>query len=222
MFFGKDRPQSEPTRHADLGIKSPPDIWYRLITRPKCLSCRRSNFESVAASEAEQGDGAGHRARETADAQGVAEDRVHLGAQALVFSPCQGLPSAGVLGGRSSTLQRPAATQVCPPRAEVATPRSPVVPSSIPPSSPCLISTLSLTPPLTPLPPSQALGGIVDGLSSARFFLACGLFWELCGPKESPICKIARCICWVCRFCADLPHVCSCSVLQLRFVRVVR
>ena len=30
-----------------------------------------------------------------------------------------------------------------------------------------------------PLPPSQALGGIVDGLSSARFSLACGLFWEL-------------------------------------------
>ena len=128
--------------------------------------------------------------------------------------PCQGLPSAGVLGGRSSTLQRPAATQVCPPRAEVATPRSPVVPSSIRPSSPRLISTLSLSPPLTPLPPSQALGGIVDGLSSARFILACGLFWELCGPKESPMRRIARCICWVYRFWAELPHVCSCFVLQ--------
>ena len=45
-----------------------------------------------------------------------------------------------------------------------------------------------------PLPPSQALGGIVDSLSSARFFLACGLFWELWGPKGSPMRRMSRCI----------------------------
>ena len=57
--------------------------------------------------------------------------------------------------------------------------------------------------------------GIVDGMSSCSK-LACELSLELCGGKESPWLSIVRCMSWWCRCLAELQHVFSCFVLQLR------